>query len=153
MNTYNDYDKAEINLHMTNSKHFRVFGEKDKNHLKVKLNDKPEWEFVFNIGASKANFDLSPYKVSSIDLHTGASSTKIKLGDKSSYVDVYVEMGMASLTLAVPENTGCRIDGSTFLVSKDLPGFRKDGNGDYETENYNTAVNKVDIRLKGGLAA
>jgi hypothetical protein len=39
------------------------------------------------------------------------------------------------------------------LSSKDFIGFIEQSDGTYETSNYGTAANKINISLKGGLAS
>jgi len=64
-----------------------------------------------------------------------------------------VETGVASVEIEVPEASGCRILVDSGLSSKDFDGFVKQSDGAYETSNFKTAVNKVNISLKGGLSS
>jgi hypothetical protein len=129
------------------------FHGKFRNHLVVSMNPNPIWDIRFNIGASKSNFDLSEYKVSNVELHTGATNTRIKLGDKLDSVDVHIEMGAASTTIEIPKTTGCSVSGDMVLMSKDFPGFHKQDNHNYETENFNNCSKKVFISIDAGVSA
>lgn len=131
-------------------KKFNLFGRKS-NFLEVQLNDNPIWDMEFNIGASGANFDLSKFKVRNIGLNTGASNTKITLGDKTDEINLEVNMGAASLEIFIPENSGCHLTGDMVLFSKKLDGFIKDS-GSYKTNNYKDADNKIYIRIEGGVS-
>lgn len=141
---------VQFNFHKKNVNFFRG---RFKNQLEVALNQNPVWNFDFNIGASKSNFDLSEYKVKNVSLNTGAASGRLKLGDKYDSTNVDVQMGAASLTLEVPKSSGCSIKGDMALVSRDFPGFVKKESGYYETENFESAKKKVFIRIDGGVAS
>ncbi len=141
---------VRFNLHKKNVNFFRG---RLKNQLEISLNQNPVWDIEFNIGASKSNFDLSEYKIKNVSLHTGATSSKIKLGDRYDSTNVFVEMGAASITIQIPKTSACSINGDMALVSRDFPGFSKKDSGYYETENYNSSSKKVFIRINGGVSS
>lgn len=141
---------VEFNLH---KRQFNLFGGKLRNHLDVALNENPNWDFRFDFGAAKAIFDLSSYKVNNIDLNTGASNVKIKLGDKTDTTNVDVEMGAASLRIEIPESSGCQITGDMVLMSRSLSGFNKKERGHYETPDFENASKKIFIRIDGGVSS
>lgn len=141
---------VEFNLH---KQHFNLFDGKLRNHLDVALNENPTWDFRFDFGAAKAIFDLSSYKVNNIDLNTGASNVKIKLGDKTDTTNVDVEMGAASLRIEIPESSGCLINGDMVLMSRSLSGFNKKERGHYETPDFENAAKKIFIRIDGGVSS
>ncbi len=130
------------------------FVGKFRNRLDVSLNVLPVWDITLNIGASKSNFDLSNFKVKNLDLHTGATSTKIKLGDKyDQTTNVGVDMGAASLTLEVPQNVGCEIQSDMALASKHVEGFTSRGSGHYITDNFENSTKRILIDVKGGVSS
>jgi hypothetical protein len=131
----------------------QVFLTKIKNILELKLNEAPIWNLEFNLGAAKTSLDLSKFKIRNISLNSGASSTKIKLGDKYNYTNINVDMGAASLEVDLPEESGCKITGDMVLVLKHLHGFQKMESGYYITDNYEEAENKVTIDVNSGLSS
>jgi len=133
--------------------HGNVFFGKLKNYLELNLNENPIWDITFNIGASKSNFDLSNYKVKNLELHTGATSTKIKLGSKYDQTNVSIDMGAASLTLEVPLNVGCEIQTDMALASKNIKGFQSKGSGHYITDNFEGSEKRILIDVKGGFSS
>ena len=62
-------------------------------------------------------------------------------------------MGAAALRIYVPETSGCKVNGEMVLVTKDLDGFRKNNSDLYITENYDSAKDKIDIDIQGGVAS
>ncbi len=133
--------------------HVSVFFTDLKNVMEVKLNEQPTWNLEFNIGAAKASLDLSKFKVSNLSLNSGATSTKIKLGNKVSYTNVNVDMGAASLEIDIPDSSGCKITGDMVLVLKDIRGFQKMESGYYITENFDEAENIIAIDVNSGVSS
>lgn len=143
---------ANLDINME-SKNVDAFRFKFKNELNIKLNTKPKWNFIFNVGASKNKFDLSPFKINNLRLSTGATSSKIKLGDKSDSTNVDIDMGASSLTLEIPKNVGCSINLELPLGSKKLRDFRKTEDGFYRTENFESSKKKIFINVNGGVSS
>ncbi|MCL6097212.1 MAG: DUF5668 domain-containing protein [Bacteroidetes bacterium] len=150
-------DKTDSSIDVTfdlNKKDGNFFRGRFRNQLDVALNQNPIWDITLNIGASKSNFDLSNFKVKNLDLHTGATSTKIKLGDKyDQTTNVSVNMGAASLTLEVPQNVGCEIQSDMALASKHIEGFSSRGSGHYITDNFENSTKRILIDVKGGVSS
>lgn len=151
--TWKDEDKANVrfNLHKRN---FNFSGGKFKNYLKVNLNENPLWDIRLNYGASKANLDLSKFKIRNLELHSGATSTFVKLGDKiEETTNVNVEMGAANITIDVPTNVGCEIQTDMALSSKNVHGFNSKGKGHYITENFSDSGKRIIIDVKAGFSS
>jgi hypothetical protein len=144
--------KADFTFQL-HKKNFKFFNDKFRNRLDIKLNTKPVWSFDFHTGASKSKYDLSPFNVENLNVETGATNTKIKLGDKSDHVNVSVKMGAASITLEIPKNVGCEINSDMALVAKHFENFNKEGDGHYVTENYENAKKKIYINVEGGVSS
>lgn len=147
--SYQEY--ANIKLKMKNTNF--IFGRDYENKMDVRLNPKPVWDLEFNIGAAKSYFDLRDFKVDKLDLNTGATSTKIILGDDLEKTDVEIEMGAASLEIEIPFDSGCKITGDMVLMLRELNGFRKLDSDYYVTSNYETADNKILIKINGGVSS
>lgn len=147
-----DDSTAWIRLNLEN-KHFNFIRKKIRNYLELNLNSNPVWDLELNIGATKSKLDLSQLKLSDLSVHTGASTTSIRLGDKYELTSVHAEMGVGTLNLEVPENSGCSLSGDMVLTSRDLDGFVKKGSNRYETENYEDAVNRIDVRVDSGVSS
>jgi hypothetical protein len=130
-----------------------IFGAEIKNKLDISLNDTPIWDIDLNLGAAKADFDLSKFKVSKISLETGASKTRILIGDKLDRVNVDVKMGAASLEFQIPQDFECKLTGDMVFITKEIPGFIKRDSGYYTTPDYESAEKKIMINVDGGVAS
>jgi hypothetical protein len=142
-----------VNIDVTmNDVGTKIFGGKFTNDFQISLNENPIYNFDIQIGAAKSYFNLIPFKVNNISLKTGATETKIKLGDKSPLISLNVEMGAAALKIYIPKTSGCKITGDMALVSKSLDGFIVNGS-EYVTDNFESATEKILINVDGGLSS
>ncbi len=122
------------------------------NEVDVRLNTQPTWTLNLTMGAGELDFDLTKYKIRTLNFDGGAADLKIKIGDLLPIADVNVKTGVARVEIKVPSVSGCRIKTHTGLASTDFKGFVKKDDGYYETPNYSTSKNKVFINLDGGLS-
>ncbi len=147
-------DSIEVlNFKMRNQKKSWRMDDMNANETKIRINSAPVWDIKVEMGAGEAIFDLTSYKVRSLTFEGGAASFEAKLGSAEPKTEVLVETGVASVEIEVPSTSGCRIVVDSGLSSKDFSGFIKQADGTYETDNYKTAANKIDISLKGGLSS
>jgi hypothetical protein len=109
---------------------------------------------VFETGAAEVILDFTDLVVRDLVLKTGASSTDIKLPTGAGMTYFKVEAGAASLEIDVPEGVAARIDTESGLasISVDQNRFPKT-NGIYQSSDYETAENKVDIQIETGMAS
>lgn len=125
----------------------------ETNETRLSLNSNPVWDITVEMGAGETDFNLENFKVRNLKFEGGAASFQAKIGSKLAQTDVSVETGVASVEIIVPKESGCRIVVDSGLSSKDFKGFAKQADGTYKTSNYDSASNKVDISLKGGLSS
>jgi len=147
-------DSIEVlNFKMRGGKQSWNLGKMENNKTLIQMNNIPVWDIKIEMGAGEAIFDLSNYKVKKLVFEGGAASFEAKLGSQSPITEVVVETGVANIEIEVPESSGCRIVVDSGLSSKDFIGFIEQSDGTYETSNYDTAANKINISLKGGLSS
>ena len=152
LNTTRNYGRTIVKLDYE-PHNIKLFGKEKKNILHLSLNKIPLWNIKIELGAAKANLDLSEYKVKNFSFHTGASSTKLKFGDKADRINAHIEMGAAALKIYIPYNSGCEIKSNMILISKDFDGFSKIDKGHYLSDNYDTSTNKIFIEFDGGVSS
>jgi len=124
-----------------------------KNHAQISLHPEPVWIIKVDAGAAKLDFDLSPYKIDKLDVDNGASSTKIRLGDKYKNTNLMINSGAAATVIEVPQSSACEVLTNTVLTSKSLDGFDKLENGVYRTDNFNTSENKIVIEVDAAISS
>lgn len=112
-----------------------------------KLNSDVQLNIDLDYGATDSHLDLSKLKVNTLDIDSGATSTKIIFADYPTKVDV--DTGAASIELRFKKNTGVVIDIDGGALSKDLDGFRKE-NGKYYSANYVENARNIEIKINAG---
>jgi Domain of unknown function (DUF5668) len=153
----NDMDK-------TTTLNFKMDGKKDStkieindwedinNNAKMQLNNQPEWTINAKMGAGKADFDLSDYRIKKVTIETGVSDVDLKLGDKIAFTEVEIKSGVASIDIDIPESVGCEFVSKGALNIKKFDHFEKINDGLYRTANFDKASKKIKIKYEGGLS-
>ena len=136
-----------------NEKEEHVFHNNNHKVVTIKLNPKPVWDINLEAGASAVNYDLSAFKVRKLSLDGGAGSFKIKMGNKYPTVKIDISAGASSITLRIPEDTGCDLDITAVLSGKQIPGFHKVSNGHYRTGNFDSAQNKIYLNVDAAVSS
>ena len=107
-----------------------------------------------DVGAARSLLDLSDVQLRSLELHTGASETRVRLPRAAGSTAVHAEAGAASLTIEVPGGVAARIRSRMGLGSTqvDETRFARSAAG-FESADYGTATNRVDIEISGGVGS
>jgi hypothetical protein len=105
-------------------------------------------------GASKNRIDLRALRARTVELHTGASDTRILVPRAAGATAIRAETGAASLTIEVPDGVAARIRTRVVMgsVQVDEARFPRSAGG-YESPDYATAENRVDIDVQGGVGS
>ena len=107
-----------------------------------------------NGGASRAVLDVRDLRVRSLELQTGASETRVLLPRAAGATTVRAQAGAASLTFEVPQGVAARIRSRMALGSAQIDQARfPPSSGGYESPDYATAANRVEITIEGGLGS
>lgn len=105
-------------------------------------------------GANRGTIDLGDLRVATLELHTGASETRVRLPRAAGVTSVRAESGAASLTFEVPAGVAARIRSRMALGSSQVDETRFPRAGDvYQSLDYATAPNRVDIDIQGGVGS
>ena len=143
-------DKLDINLK-------GKFKNKDfnskNNNTYIALNPNILWSLNFDVGAIDANLDLSPYKIETLDIDAGATSLKLKLGQPQTLTKISMDAGASSIEISIPKNAACRITSDNALSSTDYEGDFLKSEGEVKSTNYDTAAQKFDFDINGGVAS
>lgn len=102
-------------------------------------------------GASQSELDLRDLRVTDLKVSTGASKTDITLPANAGETTVKVELGAASLDMIVPDGVAARIRSEHGVAAVEVDTARFPySNGIYESADYSSAPNKVDIMIEAG---
>ncbi len=106
----------------------------------------------FTTGAGESRLDLRRLKVPTLRLNTGVGNTTVTLPAEGQ-VQAEVDGGVGGLTIEVPQGTPARIDVSTGIgrTNVDQSRFRPAGDHVYQTDNYDAAESRIDLRIRAGV--
>jgi len=145
-------DSESLSLRFKGQSHSWFF-RRFQNRADIKLNVNPVWDIRAEIGAASLDFDLSPYKVEELGIDAGASSLKVRLGDRADETHVRIQAGVSTIEIEVPTAVGCEVRAQAPLSSKRIQGFEKIGGNTYETSNFQTAAKRIYIDIDAGVSS
>lgn len=121
---------------------------------RVGLTDRVPLDLRIQGGANRSTLDLRELKVRRLELQTGASETRVVLPRSAGYTEVKASHGAASMAIEVPAGVAARISTRMAIghVRVDEERFPRTGSG-YESPDYATAANRVDIEAEGGVGS
>lgn len=126
---------------------------KKSNVANFKLNVNPQWNINVATGATDLDFDLSKFKIRTLDLAGGAGAFKLKFGQPLVTTNVDISTGASEVDITIPKDAACRITKGTAFSSNNFEGFNKVGDNAYETPGFSKATNKMYIKIKGGMSS
>jgi hypothetical protein len=104
-------------------------------------------------GANRSTIDLGALRVRRLELHTGASETRVRLPN-SGQTAVRVECGFAKVAVEVPDGVAARIHGKVGLGALEVNRARFPRTDDgWASPDFDTAANRVDITVEGGFGS
>ncbi len=140
-----------ISMEMIGGRRLRI--GRIQNYVTMRLSPEPAWEIDIDAGAAKIDLDLSPLKVRTVLVNSGASSVTLRMGSRLEHSKVMVDAGASSIRLEIPEEVGCSLFVDAPLSSKRISGFTKTGEGLYETEGYWTAERRFEVTIDAGVSS
>lgn len=148
----NDYNPhADINFKMKNT-NIKLGKNNYKNLVEMSLNAKPEWNLNFEVGAASVDLDLTPYKVSKLDVDMGAAKLNVKLGNLSDVSHIKINAGASDINILIPDSVGCEINSEAALSSKEYEGFNRSADKIYRSENFDNYKKKIFIEIDCGVS-
>lgn len=129
---------------------FPFFGIHDRLDWEVSFNASVPIALELNLGANKSSLDLFDMNITDLKLKSGASDTDVTLPSRGR-VKADFEIGAASLTLIIPEGVSARIRSEIGAgdIHVDSSRFPRQ-NGAYQSSDFESASNAVDIFVRGG---
>jgi hypothetical protein len=106
-------------------------------------------------GAARVRMDLTGVALRRLAIKTGASDTRVRLPRAAGETSVRAEGGAASLTFEVPAGVAARIRSLMVIggTSVDEARFPKTASGRWESPDYATAANRVELEITGGVGS
>jgi len=128
---------------------FLSFGKRDPK-WNLRLTKAVPLDLAVDTGVGQSDLDLRGMKITSLEVDTGVGQTTVTLPAKGN-LRVDMNGGVGELTIRIPETLAARIHARSGIGSVDVSGpFKKEG-GDWMSDNYATASDKVDLDISGGI--
>jgi hypothetical protein len=132
---------------------FPSFGQNSQLDWDVALNPDIPLDLSMNLGANKSTIDLSGMNITNLDVDTGASDTNIILPSKGRF-RADLDFGAASMVITIPDGMSARIRSTVVAGDMHVDTSRFPRNsGYYQSPDFETAVNAVDLTIDGGAAS
>jgi hypothetical protein len=110
----------------------------------------------FQVGACHADLDLGDLKVTDLALEMGAAEARLVMPRAAGLTRARVKAGAASVKIGVPEGVAARITSAVAIGSFDVDTRRfprSAAASGYESPDYATAANKIDLSVEGGVGS
>ncbi|MBE3038483.1 MAG: hypothetical protein IMZ62_06705 [Chloroflexi bacterium] len=120
----------------------------------IRLNREIPLSLKIDSGASASILDLSDLKVTDLDIDTGASSTELTLPANAGNTHVDIDTGASSLKVSIPSGVAASIRVKSGIASVNVnPRFSRLDGGLYQSTDYSTAANRVDMTIDAGVGS
>jgi hypothetical protein len=146
-------NQVYVNLRNRMERNVITLGGRASEDWNVRLSPKVPTELIIQSGASDLNLDLSGLLISRLDVQAGASGINVTLPAAAGHTSASIKAGAAGVDVRIPEGVGARVSVKGGLSGTDVDGsrFQKVGS-DYETADYRTAQNRVDMVIETGIS-
>jgi hypothetical protein len=120
----------------------------------IRLNREIPLFLKIDSGASASVLDLSDLKVTDLDIDTGASSTELTLPANAGNTHVDIDTGASSLKVSIPSGVAASIRVKSGIAAVNINSrFPRLDGGLYQSPDYSTAANRVDMTIDAGVGA
>ncbi len=154
LNYKSHLDGSRIEVKLRTSQQFWAWWPGERLDWDINLNRDIPLYLKIDSGASASTLDLSDLKVTNLDIDTGASSTDLTLPANAGNTHVDIDTGASSIKITVPAGVAAsiRIKSGIAAVNVDSRFSRQEG-GLYQSSDYNTSTNRVDIAINSGVGS
>lgn len=109
-------------------------------------------EFTVQSGVGNVDIDLSSLKVTQLDLSGGVGNTTVTFPAASGTTRASIDSGVGNIRVRIPEGVGARVRLEKGLGNVNVRNNRLSHSGnDYVSNNYDTATNKLELDINGGV--
>ena len=144
--------RGDLRVDLPQSKVWPLLNSWRSNEWDVKLNSAIPLDLRIDAGASTNDLDLSDLKLSQLRVSAGVSTNTLRLPRTGRYA-ARISGGLATTTIFIPEGVAARIrvEGGLSTIVVDEVRFQRSGD-EYVSPNYDSATDRVDLTIQGGLA-
>ena len=103
-------------------------------------------------GVGQSDLDLSGMQITSLDVDTGVGQTTVTLPAKGN-LKVDMDGGVGEVIIRIPETLAARIHAKSGIGSVHVSGPYQKKDRDWVSDNYETAADRVDLDVSGGIGS
>jgi len=154
MNHHSHLNGDRLDVHVEAGPSFFPFLGPEGGVWRFQLTPEIPLDLTVEAGASQIDIDLKDLMVPHIALKTGASNTNVTMpAHGASILDV--EAGAASINVRVPENLPARVraEQGVSSINVDTNRFPRSASGFYQSPNFDTSADRVEVNIKAGLGS
>jgi len=118
----------------------------------LRLNQDVPMRLKVDTGAGAATIDLARLHVANLDVNTGVGTTTLTLPAQGR-MEARISGGVGATTISVPAGVAVRIEAETGLGQVRVQGDYPRQDKLYVSPDYDTAANRVDLRVNGGIGS
>ncbi len=120
----------------------------------LEMNPEILWDINANLGIIDGKLDLGKIRVRNIDLNLGAGDVALIIGGMQKDTNVNLRAGAADLSIYLPESAGLKVKAGKLFTDISFHNISiTEKNGVYESENYEDAVQKVEIDAQSAVSS
>jgi hypothetical protein len=119
----------------------------------IALHYMPDWYIKLNAGACTLDADFSQLKVNNLQINTGASDIKVRMGEQEEDGTVVLKAGASNVQLSFPQTAGVKVDITGALSNNNLAeaGFVKVDES-YYSPGYENAEYFYNLEISVGVS-
>jgi hypothetical protein len=128
------------------------WGRRNRGLWDLRLSQSVPIQLKVSTGVGEAELNLERVQLSSLDVDSGVGQTTITLPGRGDF-QAEINGGVGEVIVLIPDSLAARIRASAGIGSVNVEGdFTRDGKT-YLSPNYESAENKVDLNVDGGVGA
>jgi hypothetical protein len=122
---------------------------------RIGLTDAVPLRLDLQLGAARADLELTALRLAELRIRTGAAETRVKLPAAAGSTTVSAEGGAAAVHFQVPDGVAARIRSTMAIGATDIDErrFPRDPLGGWASPDFATAANRVELDLRGGVGS
>jgi hypothetical protein len=103
-----------------------------------------------NTGVGESTLDMERLKLTELDLHAGVGKVTLTLPGRGQ-MQASINGGIGEVAVRIPAGVAARVHATAGVGNSQVVGTYQRQNGVYVSPGYDTAENRVDLEVKGGI--
>lgn len=117
----------------------------------LNLSPTPILKLNFETGVGESELKLHDLRLERLDVQSGVGQVRIELPGQGQY-SARIQGGVGQIEVKLPQGVGVRLTARAGIGGVETPSdLISQGQGHYESENYATAENRIDLEVQGGI--